>query len=180
MKTTSQNINNTVEISKKQTFVRPIADSGLGRSGTIIWDGRRLSEHFALSEFVRSAVAIRHHLPNVPDAQVISALRHLCDRVLEPLRLRFGVIRITSGYRSPVLNRLVGGASHSQHVIGEAVDIHVSCRAQAERMAHFIIRYLPYDQVIIEEREHGRICWLHVSCKVDETLNRRQLLCISR
>ena len=67
-----------------------------------------LTPHFTLAEFVRSGVAIRHNMANSPTPEVINNLRLLCENVLEPLRRRFGVIRITSGYRCKQLNTLVG------------------------------------------------------------------------
>ena len=68
---------------------------------------RRLSAHFSLREFVMSAAAVRHNLPNLPDADTERRLKALCDNVLEPLRRRFGRILITSGYRSPKVNALL-------------------------------------------------------------------------
>lgn len=67
-----------------------------------------LTPHFTLEEFVRSGVAIRHNIANTPSTHVVNNLRLLCEHVLEPLRHRFGVIRITSGYRCEELNNLVG------------------------------------------------------------------------
>ena len=86
---------------------------------------RHLSAHFSLREFVMSAAAVRHNLPNLPDADTERRLKALCDNVLEPLRRRFGRILITSGYRSPKVNALVGGVPTSQHVRGEAADLFI-------------------------------------------------------
>lgn len=83
----------------------------------------QLSKHFSLEELTRSATAIRYNIENTPDAQAIENLRHLCQQTLEPLRCRFGVLRITSGFRSEALNHKIGGHPHSQHLIGCAADI---------------------------------------------------------
>lgn len=85
-----------------------------------------LTPHFTLAEFVRSGVAIRHNIANTPTPNAINNLRLLCENVLEPLRRRFGVIRITSGYRCEELNNMVGGKPNSQHLLGQAADIHLS------------------------------------------------------
>ena len=92
----------------------------------------QLSEHFSLSEFTRSATATERGISNNLDPQnpahaaIIANLRNLCEQVLEPLRAfaRQPII-ISSGYRSPALNRAVGGAKNSQHLTGEAVDIRI-------------------------------------------------------
>ena len=76
----------------------------------------KLSSHFTLEEMCRSGVATRHKIKNIPDVVQTEHLRRLCLNVLEPLRRRFGVIRITSGFRSPELNERVGGVRSSQHL----------------------------------------------------------------
>ena len=58
---------------------------------------QRLSNHFRLSEFVDSGTARRLNIDNTPEPVHVERLRQLCLHVLEPLRRRFGVIRITSG-----------------------------------------------------------------------------------
>ena len=116
-----------------------------------------LSPHFTLAEFTRSATAQRHGLENHPTPEVINNLRLLCEHILEPLRQHLGCpVRVTSGYRAPNVNRLVGGVPHSQHQRGQAADIKVSPTLMPE--AYMYIRdHLPYDQLIMEPG------WIHVS-----------------
>ena len=138
----------------------------------------QLSEHFLLTEFTRSATALRHRIDNTPSAEVVDNLRQLCLHVLEPLRRRFGVIRITSGYRSEPLNRLVGGARHSQHLRGEAADIHLSSESQACKMADYLRQHVDFDQCIVERRLRNGCIWLHVSyvAQPGRRANRREVL----
>ena len=75
---------------------------------------QQLSEHFKLSEFTQSGTARRHKVKNVPGPREVERLRFLCVKSLEPMRRRFGVIRITSGFRCKKLNALVGGSPTSQ------------------------------------------------------------------
>ena len=99
----------------------------------------QLSPHFTLREFIVSGVALRRHIDNTPaDPAVVDHLRLLAEKVLEPLRRHFGVIRITSGYRCPRLNAAVGGRPASQHLRGEAADIHISSVEVGEKMFRFI------------------------------------------
>lgn len=133
----------------------------------------RLTEHFVLEEFIRSATAIHYRIDNKPDEEVVKRLEHLCTRLLEPLRLRFGVIRITSGYRCKRLNQILGGAANSQHLTGEAADIHIPNVEVGRRMVQFIEHYLPFDQALLEYRRRDAKRWLHVSLYMDESLNRR-------
>jgi len=130
-----------------------------------------LSEHFTLREFVRSGVAIRCHIDNTPGAAEVERMRALCVNVLEPLRRRFGCLRITSGYRCPALNRAVGGVANSQHVRGEAADLHVSDREVGLKMYEYIQRCLPFDQLLFEHGRRGAL-WLHVSYRAAPQRNR--------
>lgn len=103
----------------------------------------QLSPHFKLSEFIVSGVALQQHIDNMPtDSAVVDRLRLLTEKVLEPLRLRFGVIRITSGYRCPRLNHAVGGRTVSQHLRGEAADIHISSMETGQKMFSYIEKNL--------------------------------------
>lgn len=128
----------------------------------------QLSKHFHLSEFTRSATAIRHGIDNTPNIENIEALQDLCIHVLEPLRERFGVIRITSGFRSREVNTLIGGSRTSQHMLGEAADIHVGNHEVAKKYFYFIREHLDFDQMLLEMKE-GKVHCLHVSYKADGT-----------
>lgn len=123
-----------------------------------------LTEHFTLAEFTRSQTADAHGIDNTPTLQTVSNLQHLCQQVLEPLRLWAGrPITINSGYRCPQLNTLVGGVPNSQHQRGEAADIHLSDKATGRLYAQYIRDNCLFDQLILET--NGLDHWLHVSCR---------------
>lgn len=136
----------------------------------------RLSEHFTLEEMCRSGAALKHHIDNTPDREQTERLRQLCLNVLEPLRRRFGVIRITSGFRSERLNAIVGGANTSQHMRGEAADIHISGMETGRKMYAYITANLDFDQLLFEHSMSNGACWLHVSYKTGKGQNRRQAI----
>ncbi|MBQ0074142.1 MAG: peptidase M15 [Prevotella sp.] len=133
----------------------------------------QLTEHFRLSEFTRSATAIRYGIDNTPDIEDIEALQSLCVNVLEPLRKRFGVIRITSGYRCAKLNQMIGGALNSRHLYGEAADIFVGSREMAMKYFTFIRDNLNFDQMLLEMKA-GKVHCLHVSYTT-ERMNRKKV-----
>lgn len=122
-----------------------------------------LAEHFTLGEMLRSGKAVRLKIDNTPGEAEVRALRALCQHVLEPLRQRFGRIIITSGYRSERLNEAVGGVANSQHLRGEAADIHCSSMQQARRYYDYIAQHLDFDQLLLEKRLKNGCCWIHVS-----------------
>jgi uncharacterized protein YcbK (DUF882 family) len=121
----------------------------------------RLSPHFTVEEFQRSSWALRRGMPNeMPDAERERAER-LCLTILEPLRLYHGhPIVILSGYRSVPVNAAVGGASTSQHLLGEAGDFVVPGFSNIEIVKAIVALGLPFDQLIYEFGEAG---WVHVS-----------------
>lgn len=136
--------------------------------------GTRLSEHFTLRELTASGTAVKHGIANIPNAEQTENLRALCQNVLEPMRRRFGVLRVTSGFRCPRLNALVGGAPTSQHMKGEAADIHVGGTETAEKMFRFVRDNLTFDQLILEHIARTGTRWLHVSYRHEARLNRRR------
>ena len=135
---------------------------------------QQLSEHFKLSEFTQSGTARRHKVKNVPGPREVERLRFLCVKSLEPMRRRFGVIRITSGFRCKKLNTLVGGSPTSQHVLGEAADIHTGGRELSEKMFGFAKQNIPFDQLILEHNPAHGIYWLHISLRSDRPGNRHE------
>lgn len=109
-----------------------------------------LSKHFSLTELTTSNTAIRKGIDNTPSTEVVKNLKELCTKVLEPLRVSVDKpIKITSGYRSPQLNKLIGGAKNSQHIEGKAADIHVDGMS-TEELFQFIKNKFVYDQLIQE------------------------------
>ncbi len=70
----------------------------------------RLSRYFTLPEFTDFDAAAR-----VP-REAVHALSHLCTVYLDPLRIEFGIVIVTSGHRTDATNRRVGGAAQSRHL----------------------------------------------------------------
>lgn len=132
----------------------------------------KLTKHFTLEEFTRSSTAKARGIDNTVPEKLIPALRNLCERVLEPLReqVKEPVI-ISSGYRSPALNKAVGGSNTSQHMKGEACDIYVE-DVQKLRKWFAILMDGDFDQLIFERNRKTGQCWIHVSCKADSEQNR--------
>ncbi len=125
-----------------------------------------ITKNFTLEELVRSATASRLSIPNTPSPSVLGNLTQLCERILQPLRDAYGKpIVVNSGYRSPELNKAIGGAKNSQHMGGQAADIKGmqpnGSLAQENRRLFNLIRQLnlPFDQ-LIDEKNYS---WIHVS-----------------
>jgi len=128
-----------------------------------------LTEHFNLDEFTQSQTATRLNIDNIPPQGVIEHLNTLAA-ALEHVRTLLGgnALRISSGYRSPLLNQAVGSSATSAHVLGYAADF--TCPGfgtpleVAKKIAESPIKF---DQLIQEGT------WIHFSV---DPRGRRELL----
>ena len=118
----------------------------------------KLSQHFTLDELTISESADRLGLDNTPNNEALLNLRRLASFLEEVRKVLGKPIRINSAYRSPEVNKAVGGSATSQHCFGCAADIRVNDMTPDQVVRAIIAAKLPYDQVI---REFDR--WTHVS-----------------
>jgi hypothetical protein len=124
-----------------------------------------ISKNFTLAELCNSAAAKRFGINNNPDDKVIKNLELLAKNILQPIRDHFDkAIHIVSGYRSPGLNKKVGGASNSQHLIGQAVDIdNDNTDISNAEIFNYIKENIKFDQLIWEFGNDESPDWVHVS-----------------
>lgn len=130
------------------------------------------SEFFKLEEFTRSSTAERLSIDNTPTKEVITNIQYGVNMVLDPLRRCYGKpIVITSGFRCPKLNVAVGGVSSSWHMKGNAADIHVSDRHEAQTIFRLLQKLPSVDTCLFEHSKTAQ--WLHVQW--DMTKNPRHV-----
>ena len=135
-----------------------------------------LSEHFRLTEFTTSLVAVTRRIDNTPPLSAVGNLQQLCLHVLEPLRAPLGhAVRINSGYRSPRLNAAVGGVKTSDHTRGCAADIFVPNAKTGREWFAWMMDNLPFDQLIWETSPAGKTSWIHVGYR-GAGRNRQQVI----
>ena len=148
----------------------------------------RLSQHFTLGELCKTSVKTADG--NIPSRVHIENLKRLC-RWLERLRQRYNLnikekiknkneepIVINSGYRSPAVNKAVGGAANSNHLTGCAVDIHVNGMEQLLRYAVILLDIADegredFDELLMERNAKGTY-WLHFAVRPEG--NRRKIV----
>jgi hypothetical protein len=136
----------------------------------------KLTPNFSLAEFTRSESAKRHGVSNEPSPEHLKNLITLCEKVLEPIRMKFGPINISSGYRSKTLNHYIGGSLNSQHCEAKAADIDMDGMTNAtnKEVFDFIKDTLDFDQLIFEFGTKDAPDWVHVS--YNGAKNRKQVL----
>jgi zinc D-Ala-D-Ala carboxypeptidase len=129
-----------------------------------------LSKHVTLAEFENSPTATTHGINNKMNESQIASAKLLCENVFEPLRLYLNIpIKISSGFRSVQLNKMIKGSLTSQHTKGEAMDIKIDAKG-----FYFIKDKLEFDQLIWEFGNDEQPSWVHVSYK--KSGNRKQVL----
>ena len=139
-----------------------------------------LSEHFTLAELTKTSVKIE----NVPNEVQVENLKRICGW-LEQLRRRWNNIYgdgdapiiINSGFRSPEVNKAVGGVPTSNHTTGCAVDIRVAGIEQLVRYATILLdisdlNNKDFDELLLERSPRGGY-WLHFA--VRPSGNRRKV-----
>lgn len=128
-----------------------------------------LSAHVTLAEFQDSSTATTHGINNKMNESQIASAKLLCENVFEPLRLYLNTpIKISSGFRSVQLNKMIKGSSTSQHTKGEAMDLQIGANG-----FFFIKDKLDFDQLIWEFGNDENPSWIHVSFS---SKNRKQVL----
>lgn len=134
----------------------------------------RLSPHFLLAELTASNKAASLRIDNTPTADALRRLQGTAE-MLERIRATVGQpIIVTSGYRSPLLNRAVGGVTSSDHTTGQAADIvspAFGTPYQLARLLAPLVSTLGIGQLILEGVKGKQ--WVHVSTRIpDKILNR--------
>ena len=136
-----------------------------------------ISEHISYKEGVYSRTALRRGIKNNPNAEQMENMITIAEEVFEPLRVWVGgPIKINSFFRSPELNKAIGGSGKSQHCHGQAIDLDDTFgKATNAEMYNFIKKHLDFDQIIWEFGDYDNPDWVHVSY-VSEKQNRNRCL----
>lgn len=122
-----------------------------------------LSEHFTLQELTVSEWASRNNVDNTPPEMLISTLKELASK-LEEIRAVLGKpVHVNSGYRSPKVNKAIGGSPTSSHQHGQAADIICPQFGMPEQVCKAIIAAgIKFDQLILEYPTPDGGGWVHI------------------
>lgn len=129
----------------------------------------KLSDNFTTEEATRSTKAIQLGIDNSMDCETQCRACWMARQVLQPLRDVVGQMNISSWYRSPALNKAVGGVPTSEHLNGMAVDFlidglttHQTYETALETLKTLQI---PFDQLIEERNRKTGVTWVHLGVR---------------
>ena len=136
-----------------------------------------ISKHISFKEATISRTATRLNIDNEPNKEQLANMKLVAEKVFEPLRKWVGgPIKINSFFRSPKLNKAIGGSSKSQHCKGYAIDLDDTFKHKTNaEMFNWIKDNLNFDQMIWEFGDDNNPNWVHVSY-VSEKENRNRCL----
>jgi len=137
----------------------------------------KLSTNFTTEEATRSSYAVKHGIDNSMTPVVLRNAEWFAKNVLQPIRFKIDKpFNITSWYRSPALNKAIGGVATSAHLSGTAIDFCIEGMNASETWDAVLLALkdlkIPFDQVINERNSKTGAMWVHLSSK--KTGNRNQ------
>lgn len=144
-----------------------------------------LTKNFSIAELTASNTAKRRGINNVPSAQAIKNLEASAINLWQPLRDALGTpFLVSSGYRSPRLNKAIGGSATSAHCHGFAIDFispsFGDTRELAKELHKQILELdLDWDQLILEYPETPG-SWIHLGYKHQASGKHRKQLLVAR
>lgn len=139
-----------------------------------------MATYFTLAELLRSDTAKKKNIDNTPSWEVVAHLAELVEKILDPLRAAYGMpIRVSSGYRCEKLNKAVGGASTSVHMLGYAADLQVS--GSFNKFRDFVVEWVKktgvkFDQILLESDKKKGAKWIHVGLYNNSGQQRGQIM----
>ena len=124
-----------------------------------------ISKHISYKEGIHSITAIRKGIDNEPNEEQLANMKLVAEKVFEPLRIFInGPIKVNSFFRSPDLNKAIGGSTKSQHCKGQAIDIDDTYgKIKNSDIYWWIKENLDFDQMIWEFGNNDNPDWVHVS-----------------
>jgi zinc D-Ala-D-Ala carboxypeptidase len=124
----------------------------------------KLSSRFTLKQLIASETAADRGLDNQPPVRIVRKLRRLAAGLEKVRAITRREVMVSSGYRGPLLNQIVGGSRTSHHMLGLAADFTSPRYGSPFRICKAILRStMRFDQLIYEHGDAEDGGWVHLS-----------------
>lgn len=140
----------------------------------------KITENISLNELLASNTATRKGIDNTPSGTVqLKNLIEASNELWQPVRDYLGYpMVISSGYRSPKLNKAIGGVKDSAHLHGLAIDFVVPGFGDTRKINKALNQFfkeknIAFDQLILEY-PNSPGSWVHLGYKHSSGAQRRQ------
>ena len=140
----------------------------------------KITENISLNELLASDTSTRKGIDNTPTGTVqLKNLIEASNELWQPVRDYLGYpMVISSGYRSPKLNKAIGGAKNSAHLHGLAIDFVVPGFGDTRKIIRALNQFfkeknIAFDQLILEY-PNSPGSWVHLGYKHSSGAQRKQ------
>lgn len=140
----------------------------------------KASNNFTVNELLHSDTAVAKGVENFPSIQDFKNLMNAVEHLWQPVRELLGhPVSVTSAYRNPTVNKLVGSSGSSAHLVGYAMDFRCPMFGNTSDVVKFLTKELPkrgikFDQLILEYRNSPN-SWVHLAWKNQRGQQRSQV-----
>lgn len=149
---------------------------------------KKISNNITFKEATKSRKATELGVDNLPNEDQLANMILVAENVFQPLREHYGwAISITSFFRSELVNKSVGGSTHSKHKKGQAIDIDADVISHEfedgseftnKHIFDWIVANCEFDTIIWEYGNVDEPAWVHVTYV--EGNNRKRMLRVVR
>lgn len=140
---------------------------------------KNICKYISYKESITSQTAIRNKIDNTPKELELISMQLVGIRVFDVVREHFKTpLRVSSFYRSDLLNKAVGGSKTSQHVKGQAIDIKGTGLVSNKMIFEYIKEHLDFDQLIWEFGNKTNPDWVHVSYNSKEKTENKYFILV--
>lgn len=137
-----------------------------------------ISNNITYREATRSNTAIKRGIDNTPNEVQLACMKKVAEKCFEPVREWYNnPISINSFFRSPKLNKAIGGSYTSQHCQGEAIDMDAD--EDNHKLFDWLIENVEFDQIIWEYGTDENPDWIHISYESSRP-NRNEILKVEK
>lgn len=136
-------------------------------------------KYLTFLQSIKSNKALEKGINNMCNAEQYANMVKVYQHIYRPICDEFGILPVTSFFRTKALNTALGGSLTSDHMLGRAIDIDCDLtpiRVNNSELFAWAKKHLKYDQLILEHPDlNNKPAWVHLSWRSEEENRNREL-----